>query len=1475
MRSPMPQPSAPPSPSSESMARATRIGRYLGVDLAARVVAPAPRNQDIFLAASLLAGARYAVSTYLPRRLLERQLGAPGDGPWAQWVDGSLLFADVSGSTALAERLSARGREGSEIVTETLDRYFGTMIAVIEAAGGDLLSFGGDALLVLFDGPEHARAATATAIELLRALDGFERSVPGVGTFPLSMHIGVAAGRVALVSAGQPHALRYSAMGATVNAVARAEAYGGRGELVLNPAAWAAVAADAEGEAVPGSGGFVRVRALRGRAPAATPTTSPPPAPALTLAALDELARQLDRLSPYLPADLLARIVAEPTRPRVEADLRPVTVLFAQVVGLGPLVERLPREQAAAAVDAFLRPMQAAVEQFGGFVNKLDLAEEGDKLMAVFGAPVALEDHAERAARAALAMMAAAPAVARSFEQEFGALERELGSGEHASRLAVRIGLNTGNVFAGNVGAPERKEYTVMGDAVNVAARVMAHGAWGEVRCSAATAALVDHAIVTADPVRVRVRGKAEPLELLRLAGEREEAPPAEHPGAPLVGRQHELEWLRARLAAAAAGRGAAVRVTGDAGAGKSRLAAALLDEARAAGATALGVRCLAYNSAAPYTPWAELVRDLCGIVAADDRDARAHKLAAALGAADVAPDDWLPLVADLARLDVDDTPLVRALDPQQRQARRFAIVLDLIRAAAAGNLPAFNRLPSAFILLFDNLQWADQVSLDLWQHVAARLGDAPALLLGLHRGALSWGSGPQGDGAAVLELGPLDSEASGALLDALAAPGRLEPELRERLVARAGGNPLFLEELLRAVGSAPGAVDTLPDSLSGLLLARIDRLDERSRTLLRVASVVGQRFPVGVVQSVHERDREGLLRSLTQLDAEELTLLEQDRPERVHLFRHALVQEVAYQSLLYARRRELHRRIGEHLEERYAAELAAVRQEYAPGVERLVQIGRNGSLLSRESRANGAPIFLIAHHYRLSDAPARAVPYLLLGGHIARDDYANDQAVQHYRWALEVIPRGDPRAWEARESLGDVLCTLGRYEEAIAEYGAMLPQDPPPAVAAEVLRSLGDALEKQGQYTAALERLKAAEALCRDNLSVVPPLLLAAVYADMGQVLRRLGDFDAALDICRTGLAMIRDDRRSAEDERIEANLQTLMGALYAMRGEYDPARFHFENALAAQESIDDLYGCARSHNNLGYLAQLQSDYVRAVRHYAEAETLARKVSAKYVVSSVLLNAAYGYYRLDRYAEAEAACRDALILCEEMGDQLGVAQADDTLGLIASNRGDYAAAEAAFAYALTIYREQSGTYQEGNTLAMLAAVATAVGDHERARRLAAEALEVARRAQVPQLEVEALNARAEAELRAAAEPGLPAAERAALLDTAAAGAAQAAEIAARLGSRLDEGVALRLRGEAAAARGEPFADHFEAAAGRFAAISSAFELARTEARYGEALAARDDPAAAAYRKRSAETFKRIGAGGELRRLAAHHERSE
>jgi class 3 adenylate cyclase/tetratricopeptide (TPR) repeat protein len=1437
------------SPSTEQDETASlpdeRLRRYLPPGLIDALPGPQERAARTL---AHLATARDAIATYLPRRVLHQALAADTAPPWLLWVEGSLLFADLSGSTALAEQLGALGREGTEIVTDFLNAIFGAMTDVVQSRGGDLVAFGGDALLVLFEGQEHARTAAGAALALQEALHGYVRTVAGVGRFPMHLHIGVESGRVAIVGGGTAREQHYSALGRVVNGVALAEGQAGPGEVVLGPQTRALVPS-ALGEER--AGGALLLRRLddtyAGAMPTALYSLPPLPEPARTL---DEL----DRISPFLPAALLDRILAAPEQPRLEADLRPVTAVFAQVVGLEHLAEALPPDGAAQAAQCYIVAMQEAVGRYGGVVNKLDIAEQGVKLLAIFGAPTAYEDHIERAARAALEMQARLDEVNSTITTLLAARAAAQGTGDpmpwanamvgNASLvprpsplvlpLAQRIGINVGVAFAGNIGSTARKEYTVMGDAVNVAARVMASAAWGEVWCGAEVARAIASRLVCASRGTISLKGKAAPLELFRVAGERDTTSTvmaAYRAMGRLVGRSAELAVLHEHLAAALAGHGRAVCIVGEVGMGKSHLSAALVEEATERGARVLASACFSYTASTPYSMWGEWLKALCDIRPGEPDEQRAAKIAARLAALGAGQEEWLPVLGDLARLDVPDNRLTRGLDAQLRQERRFALLEALLlRAADEGPL----------VVLFEDMHWADPISLELWRQIVDAIADRPLLLLAVQRTTAA----PLAE-AHIMELRELPLPESHELIAELAPSNPIGQPLRTALIERAAGNPLFLAELVRAFSAAPLApfaasqvslpIENLPDTLNGLLLARIDRLDETSRDVLRVASVVGQRVPFGVLQALRRADQHTLVRQLTRLDEEAITLLERVEPERVHAFRQALVQEVAYQSMLFARRRELHGRIGEYLERRHAGDL----DDYYG---------------------------LLAHHYRLSDQRDKAVDYLLKAGHAARDVYANEEAAQHYRWTLDALAGDETsrRAWEAHDALGDVYATIGRYGEALEQHAAILAA---PGVSAEAARRAhrkrGNILEKLGSFAAALDELDQAMALARSGAPGISPLAVPTICADISLVHKRRGAFDLAEAACEQGLTALRTTARTRQDELIEARLRSELGTIYGIRGDYARARREIERSLQMREAIDDLPGVVASHNNLGYLWQLQGDYGRAIEHYRVVEELARKIGLRYMLIHAATNAAYALTTLGRYAEAQARCDEALVIARELNAQQTISQIQNTLGIIFYRTGAYQDALAAYDAALQINRALSSAHEEANALMHRAQVLVALGETHTAQTLADDALERAIQHQAQALQVEVLNTLAEIAL-VRGDPQL-----------AMTYAAEARALALAIGSDDDLGVADRLLGSAAVPLGQPFEQHFDASISRFEQAGDAFELARSLAAYGEALSANGNhDGSRAYLFRARATFIALGAAGELRRLTAILERS-
>lgn len=1385
-----------------------RLRRYIPADLLDLI-----GNEPDARIARHLAALQGTVTTYLPRypaqRLLEQHLSTP----WVRYVEGSLLFADLSGSTALAERLSTLGREGTELVTAFLNEIFDMMISVIEAHNGDLVAFGGDALLVFFGDRQHSCTAARASLALQEAMHGYVREVPGMGRFPMHLHVGVESGRVAFVSAGNDRARYCSVLGPVVNEVATAEGLAGPEEVVVGPRTWAAIVEHAVG--IDLSDGFVRLERLEATAPPMDADTRILPEPANDI---ERLLDDLDSLSPYIPPVLLERLVAAPEQPRVEAELRPVTVLFAQVAGL-EAATHLPEALAAHIVQAYVEPVQQAIEQFGGVVNKLDVADEGMKLVAIFGAPIAYEDHTERAASAALEMRARLADIQRLLDE---ALRDTTNAGGQAVILRQRIGLNLGTVFAGNVGSTSRKEYTVMGDAVNVAARVMSKTAWGEVWCSEATTRVLEGRMLCVDRGAMQLKGKAAPLRLFRLDGERDiltTTLAAYRQVGPLVGRTEELERLHQHLEHVLHGQSAVVRINGDVGMGKSRLAAAVVAEAQRRGMRVVPAVCFSYTSGIPYGAWGEWLKVMCGMIPGEDEGRRMRKLSDRLAELGPGMEEWLPILGDLVRLDVPENRLTRGLDPQMRQERRFELLERLLwRAAAHGPL----------LVLFEDIHWADPISLEIWKGVAQNLHDVPVLLLGVHRPeALQMLAEDQAD---VIDLHSLSEPESSSLLDVLAGDMAIAAPLRRQIVGRAGGNPLFLAELLRAVLSAPaGTLESLPESLNGLLLSRIDRLDENSRLTLRVASVIGQRFPFDILRNLQPLEQSILLRQLNRLDSEEMTILERVDPERVDIFRHALMQEVTYQSLLFARRRELHGRIGEYLERRYGTDL----DDY---------------------------IGLLAHHYRLSDRRDKAIEYLLKAGHAARNVYANDEAEQDYRWALEALAgdEANPQNWEAHDALGDVYATVGRYEEALAQHHAVLAASALTNDAAQrARRKCGSILEKQGEYQAALAELNTAMQIATSDATGISSLAVPEICTDIAVVQMRLGEYEAAIQICDVGLASLHADSATRQDELVKARLHSTLGSIYGMRGEYPRAQHHFTLSLQVREAVDDLPGMINSHNNLGYLWQLQAEYDQALEHYHTAEELARKINSRYQIAFILPNISYSLLYHGLYAEALARCAEALDLSRQMRALHSTAQTYNTMGICYYRMGSYTEAINAFTEALQTNLDLGNPYQQANTRMHIAQVQCAQGLYEEATQIAQQALQQADSIQAQGLRVEVLNVLAEAAL---GRGDLVAARHY---------AHEAAELGDQLGSEEDTGIALRLCGEVHARRGEAFESDLTRSTAIFEAARDRFEWARTRMTHGFALLICNQPHGMTYIEEARTTFAAIEAEGELRKL--HH----
>jgi ABC-type transport system substrate-binding protein/class 3 adenylate cyclase len=648
---------------------------------------------------------------------------------------------------------------------------------------------------------------------------------------------------------------------------------------------------------------------------------------------------------------------------------RIVTVLFADVVGSTAIGEQVGPERSKFLFDEINSLIAAEVRRFDGTVAQL----LGDGLFAVFGAPVGHEDDAERAVRAALAI-----------QDAIGGYGDELRNG-YGVELAVRLSLNTGPVvLTDEDDGPDR--YNALGDTANVAARLQELAPAGGIVVGPETERQIQLCVELESLGEVELRGIEYPLRAARVTGAR--GPAQVRAIVPLVGRSAELAVLDDACQAMADGSGAIVAITGESGIGKSRL---VIEARRRYGDRIrfLEGRAGSYAEAFPYWPVRDLLRDWLGI-AADAPEARVRlELKAALGALGEDAAFAYPFLARLLAL-----PLEAEADAALRELSREAVQQQTFAAMRA----VVHRLAEArpLCIVIDDLQWADSLTIELLEDLLALTDEVQLGILLIYRAERDQPSWRLGEHARAvfpyryreIELRPLPMAASRELAEAL-AESALPGSLADLLAERAGGNPFFLEEALQDLierGAlrrrdgvwelADGQV-AVPTLVQGALQARLDRLPPRTREVVSVASAIGRGFGLPLLERLLPHDQ--LVPALSDLMRLDLIVEVGRRPAPEYRFRHGLVQEVAYNSLLEPTRRSLHRRIGEAIETLYGDSGDAV---YGP----------------------------LAHHFAEADEPELAARYSLLAGDAARAVYADMEAIEHYRRARTFLRRlNDP----------------------------------------------------------------------------------------------------------------------------------------------------------------------------------------------------------------------------------------------------------------------------------------------------------------------------------------------------------------------------------------------------------------------------------------------------------------------------------
>ncbi|MGH2593828.1 MAG: adenylate/guanylate cyclase domain-containing protein, partial [Anaerolineae bacterium] len=903
------------------------------------------------------------LASYVPQIIARRFAAhpAPMTEPAAERFPAAVLFADITGFTAMTERLAQRGPAGAEEVSALLNAYFGLLIELVTDHGGDVVKFAGDALLALWPAANEALSVVAhraaqCGLVVQKTLHNYEVAED----VRLSLRVGIGAGEVFTVHIGGVNdRWEFLVAGAPLVQLKTVKQQARPGDAVLSPEAWALVQDHCVGH--PRESGDVLLGAVRTPPPAlgrAAPLALPPQAEAA--------------LRAYIPSATLARLSAGQTG--WLAELRRVTIIFLNLPALN-YTASLERAQMV------MRAMQTTLYRYEGSINKLSVDDQGVTLVAALGLPpLSHADDAVRGVQAALAMQAAA---------------RELG-------LHSAIGVATGQVFCGTVGNTTRREYTMVGDIVNLATRLM-QAAPDDVLCDAGTYQAAQARLTFEPLTAITVKGKAEPVAIYRP---RPEAPSSDsglttlqskilNPKSKIemVGRMAERALLVERMQTVLnGGAGGVVVIEGDPGIGKSRLVEDLLRQSLVLGVAGLIGAGDAIEKSTPYHAWRPVFSQLFNLEFVTDPAARRAQVLTRLQS-DPNLLRVAPLLNAVLSLDLPDNDLTGQMIGQVRADNTRRLLLSLL-AKMPGRQPA-SAGRSPMLLILEDAHWLDSAS---WALALLVSREIQSMLLVIATRPIDdplpveYSQLLRAPGTQQLRLGPLPVDDALTLVCRRLGVAALPDPVRTLILEKAEGHPFFSEELAYALRDAgliliddgtcrvaPGAGDlsalNVPNTVQGVITGRIDRLAPPQQLTLKVASVIGRVFAFRTLSDIHpvEVDRPKLADYLKTLEKLDITSLDAPEPDLTYIFKHIITREVAYNLMLFAQRRQLHRAVAEWYERSYAADLS--------------------------------PFYpLLAHHWSSAEEASKTLDYLEKAGEQALHNYANQEALRFFSDALNLV---------------------------------------------------------------------------------------------------------------------------------------------------------------------------------------------------------------------------------------------------------------------------------------------------------------------------------------------------------------------------------------------------------------------------------------------------------------------------------------
>ncbi len=1082
------------------------------------------------------------------------ELGRTAGSRWEQ-IEGSMLSADISGFTALSERLAAKGKAGAEQITDLINGCFSGLIDAASAYGGEVLKFGGDAILVLFRGDDHEVRGTGAALTMQLAL----ANLSSARQAHLTMTVGIAAGPFDLFLVGEPRR-EMLICGRNATEVIRLEGSAAKGGTLVSPQ----IASHTTDRLTHVEGGGFMLQAAQA------------PSGDCGYGDVD--------LTPYVPGSVREQLEAFSD---MGGEHRLATIGFVMVTGVDELLDELGGEAVRDELARLVNAVRDACVQFHVTFLHSDIAASGMKLILAAGAPLTSGHDEDAMLHAALAIAA--------FD----------------TPLAIRIGAQRGRVFAGFLGAPYRLAYTVMGDPVNTAARLLGQAAPG---CVVATTELLVSTQTVFDANELEpfmVKGKSEPLHAALVTAATDEVR-ERHRDDEIVGRESELAQMRDAVDRG----GVLIDVHGAAGVGKSRLAQALIDDLD--GHHVFRASCSQYGSTSPYSVFRALLRTGSGIDINASSESAGRRLKTLVTA--VAPHllPLLPLLAVPFGATVGATPETDAIDREYWRPRVHDAIIQFFEATISGPI----------LLVIEDVHWIDEASAELANELIRTSVDHEWSGLFTRRTGES-AVDLTGDNVVSIELEPLD-EASLRRLAIAASVRPLADADLDAIIERADGNALFARELALSLSISDSS--DLPNSIEQVLSSRIDALPPAARRLLRVASVIGTSMAATDLQHVLDIEEPAL-----RLDDADLDGILHPADDGRWTFSSGLYRDAAYEGLPFRHRLRLHRTVGQSIE---------------------ANADDPNSVAS-----------LLSVHYSIARVHDKAWRYSITAARQAAAQHANVEAAAAFERALlsaRYAGITTDERMRVAESLGDALFVLARFADARSAYETGRKLASGIADETRLTRKLGSVSEREGDAAKAMRWYRKADRL-DIGVESTPEILSESAQAKLAEagLLHRRGDQHGCKRLADEAL----EEAQQAADRGTEALAYERMHlALTYLR---DPGATDVgERALRIYRELDDNSGIIRTLINLGIGAYFTGQWTEASERYLEATETGRLASSVVLAETAAINSAEILSDQGHWERAIVLFEDARRNWEAVGYPVGVGAATSFLAVAQMRAG-------------------------------------------------------------------------------------------------------------------------------------------------------------------------------------------------------------